>query len=1032
MRRTVVSPLLLGTCAVLARLAAPVAARPVDPARILSPEVPVAPLATVGPQTHYFGGTMWAADSMRWEAVPDSVWTFETGVGSHFQHTDPYKNPSLHAAMEGWTGLDLSRSSEQQFRRVSTADFSPNPACVGGAAGLGGDYSFWAGLFEDEADSLCWVSGQGYGDNWGVCIEKTIAYDDAGCLRLQYDYLIDSEPSYDYGQVYVDTTGSSSLEDAILLRSYDGSGSATDLADLTEGVDLRSDAGPVRLLFCFTSDGVYSDEDGIWPTTCGGFAVDDILVTNLQCGGTLDDLSTFEAGEDGWSVYRIPGGGDFSDLAAVADLPPGYLQCDLGDSVLVMYDPDAPANNPHPFYQDNIALSPWVDLRRADLVGFPTKFVDYGGYFYMPFLEFQFVTTYAQWYPDTCSTTGDVQVSPVTRTDFFAHFPAPVCSTMVTRADFTDLVPVGAEQVRVGLGVVNFCRFFQDCTYTSNTTPWFDHVRFGISGFTTIQAAIDLAADGDTVLVPPGTYSGEGNVNLDFGGKDLMLLSEAGPDQTIIDGGQLDRIFLFHSGEDSTSVVEGFTIENGREYVSGMIQDGGCIHIQNSSPTFRNCRVVGGLAANGGGVYSTGSSEPRFVGCTFQDCAADVGGGALVGEGSFEGCTFQNNTASGTGGGVYLAFGLVSNSSFTGNHADEGGGMALFGGLAQQCTFDGNEADTRGGGVSLAYAYVGEFTTQAGRLEGCSLVNNTSSGHGGGAFLYGKTSVTGSMIAGNTAQSGGGVAGWGWDFEEATLTGTLITGNAATEGGGVHVTDEVGGDVILILSSCTVSGNRADSGGGIYVGPFAGVAGQHDRLVAEQTILFGNCAAGIGHELAFADTAGIATVTCSNLDTLGVEGPGDLILSGPQALQNPEFCTPVQCTVAPSIGGSYELAASSPNLPAHNACGVLIGARGEGCTIVEIPEEEPPAVVSPGLAVSRNPFRGQLAIRYDVPDGTEPVLRIYDVRGALVQDIPLAGSSGVATWDGRDRSGGTTPAGVYFLQLVAGGDHRSLRVVRLQ
>lgn len=127
----------------------------------------------------------------------------------------------------------------------------------------------------------------------------------------------------------------------------------------------------------------------------------------------------------------------------------------------------------------------------------------------------------------------------------------------------------------------------------------------GSAEYRDIQRALDAAEGGDTVLVRPGRYVVF--EPLDFNRthtmdgpagevKDLILVSEAGPEETVLmrQGTDSGAIIWFISVESSESVLEGFTITIDRTGVSLPPSPG--IYVQDSSPRISNrrCAVLAG------------------------------------------------------------------------------------------------------------------------------------------------------------------------------------------------------------------------------------------------------------------------------------------------------------------------------------------------------------------------------------------------------------------------------------------------------
>ena len=139
--------------------------------------------------------------------------------------------------------------------------------------------------------------------------------------------------------------------------------------------------------------------------------------------------------------------------------------------------------------------------------------------------------------------------------------------------------------------------------------------------YPTIQAGIDHAAAGDTVLVSPGIYS----ENLNFNGLDIVLasfyLTSGSTDfiaQTIIDGGNHTAVITLDQGESSYAEITGFTLVNGTHDESIQWPEfGGGIVCLGASPFIHHNRILNcrGRALNYsdfGGIYCRDSGARIF------------------------------------------------------------------------------------------------------------------------------------------------------------------------------------------------------------------------------------------------------------------------------------------------------------------------------------------------------------------------------------------------------------------------------------
>lgn len=294
----------------------------------------------------------------------------------------------------------------------------------------------------------------------------------------------------------------------------------------------------------------------------------------------------------------------------------------------------------------------------------------------------------------------------------------------------------------------------------------------------TIQDGISVAAEGDVVLVAPGTYV----ENISFMGKAITVKSSDGPGLTVVDGNNSGCVVSFVNGEGFDSILEGFTVQNGNR----PSDNGGGILCSGSEPTIVNNIIQNNYAHNGGGVFCWLKS-PRINNNIIQNNSADWGGGVccwddsspLISENEIIG-----NSAMG-GGGIYCQYNTypsIMNNNISQNTAQDGAGI--------YCTLSTPE------------------------ISDNEISSNVSHRHGGGLLLYSGScgSITNNNIENNVSSNSGGGILCSIDSSPLMINNKMIY-NESMYGGGICCLQNSSPDI----GSNTIGWNTASNyGGGIY------------------------------------------------------------------------------------------------------------------------------------------------------------------------------------------------------------------------
>lgn len=494
----------------------------------------------------------------------------------------------------------------------------------------------------------------------------------------------------------------------------------------------------------------------------------------------------------------------------------------------------------------------------------------------------------------------------------------------------------------------------------------------------TIQAGINAAVDGDTVLIADGTYTGDGNRDMDFLGKAIVVMSENGPDVCIIDcqgdPGSPHRAFVFHSAEDTLSQLVGVTIANG----------GG----QRDSALY---------AWRGGAILCSLNTMPLILDCRFKSNTAMDGGAIAVLRGSaiIRGCAFDSNTASISGGALFCEdaatviateCGFATNRAHSNCHTIRFTGDSLF---LTRCTITGSHTPT--GETSFVVGAFSEGVAPFVSIDECVIRDCVA--RSSILFLEGKSTIIQSRCWDNFGiMPDVGEMPKTFRFDNnTTVSNCIFAGNRSTY---------LGDNAVLSLGafssvqSTTIVGNEtfhsSESGSATPAVEFRGAGG----VIENSIIAFNTNVRGVAGE--------VPQVSCS--DVFGNDS-GDWVgaIAGQLGINGNISADPLLCD---SAMADYSLQYSSPCRPENTLCGLMgalpVGCDGGALNALWVMGEIQDHVVSgaPELSWSRGKASPQAQFEIEVGSDSDWAVAEMWHPGAIITTDSVVTYSGLALDDG--------------------------------